>query len=65
MQHPLTIARKLRKLSKSELARQCDLSPAAICKIENGQRAGNLFTYKKLASYLEMDYRLLLPEEKS
>lgn len=62
MDHPLTIARRIKGLTQADLARESGMCRSTISKIEKGQR-GSISSYKRIALALGSDYRLLLPSE--
>jgi DNA-binding XRE family transcriptional regulator len=59
---PLLISQYREDLSQKELAKLCGISQESLSKMENGKRAIGEKVAKKIATALNIDYRMLLME---
>ena len=60
----LVMARKLLKKSQAQLSRDMDMTPGAVCRIENGSRKGTLETLQIYANALGLRIALVPKEPK-
>jgi DNA-binding XRE family transcriptional regulator/mRNA-degrading endonuclease RelE of RelBE toxin-antitoxin system len=60
---PLAFWRKHRGFAQVELARQIGVSQPYLAQLENGQRAGSVAVYRRLAKQLGLTVDELLPDE--
>ena len=57
----VTAFREFRKISQAVLASKAGISRQYLCQIESGQRKGSGSVLKKIASVLDIDVDLLIP----
>jgi len=54
-ENPVRVWRKHRRLSVSQLAAACELTPAAVSQIENGKRSPSIQKLKAIAAALNVE----------